>query len=154
MSQNLLDQELHNAGFTLTKPRKIVTKKILELTSNHLDGDLCCESEEIDHSHTFGSEELVSSAPDIGRATIFRILKNLSDIGSICKIDIDGGAVYTRSTSSRHHHHLFCVKCGCVTDRHFPAFEKIMKNISSNEDWNLISHQLVVYMECLNCTKK
>ena len=55
MSQNLLDQELHNAGFTLTKPRKIVTKKILELTSNHLDGDLCCESEEIDHSHTFGS---------------------------------------------------------------------------------------------------
>ena len=77
MSQNLLDKELHNAGFTLTKPRKIVTKKILELTSNHLDGDLCCESEEIDHSHTFGSEELVSSAPDIGRATIFRILKNI-----------------------------------------------------------------------------
>ena len=43
MSQNLLDKELYNAGYTLTKPRKIITKKILELTSNHLDGDLCCK---------------------------------------------------------------------------------------------------------------
>lgn len=154
MSQNLLDKELYNAGYTLTKPRKIITEKILELTSNHLDGDLCCESEDIDHSHSFASEELVTSAPDIGRATIFRILKNLSDIGSICKIDNDGSVVYTRSSSTMHHHHLLCVKCGCVSDKHFPAFEKIMKNISSTEDWNLISHQLVIYMECFNCSKK
>ncbi|MBC63042.1 MAG: hypothetical protein CL746_01765 [Chloroflexi bacterium] len=155
MSQNLLDIQLYNAGYTLTKPRKIITKKILDLTSNHMDGDLCCETEEVNHSHSFASEDLVNSAPDIGRATIFRILKNLSDIGSICKIDNDGSVLYTRSLSDgMHHHHLLCVRCGCVSDRHFPAFEKIMKNISSSEDWNLISHQLVIYMECLNCIKK
>ncbi len=155
MSQNLLDIQLRNAGYTLTKPRKVITQEILKLTSGHREGDICCDEEEINHSHSFASEQLVSSVPNIGRATIFRILKNLSDIGSICKIDNDGSVVYTRSLSEgMHHHHLLCVKCGCVSDRHFPAFEKIIRNINSEEDWNLISHQLVIYMECLNCIKK
>ncbi|MFL2664601.1 MAG: hypothetical protein ACJ0G8_01360 [Dehalococcoidia bacterium] len=71
MSQNLLDIQLRNAGYTLTKPRKVITQEILKLTSGHREGDICCDEEEINHSHSFASEQLVSSVPNIGRELQF-----------------------------------------------------------------------------------
>ena len=99
----------------------------------------------------FTSEELTKSLPNIGRATVYRTLKLLHDIGSICRINIvDEHSYYTLSLSD-HHHHTVCKECNKIEEINLIGFEKDLRLYEKNINGNILSHNLEIYIVCGEC---
>ena len=54
----------------------------------------------------FTAEELCRELPAVGRATVFRTLKLLVELGVVCRVLLEDGHFRYRLSSPDHHHHL------------------------------------------------
>ena len=64
----------------------------------------------------FTSEELAKALPNIGRATVYRTLRLLYEIGTICRINIVDEHSYYAISLSDHHHHTVCKNCNKIEE--------------------------------------
>src|SRR5262245_31575543 len=89
---------LHQAAYRLTEPRLAVTRP--------LEG-------QVGH---FSAADLVREARvrhlGIGRATIFRTLDGLTELGAVERIDLPSGEHAYVGCAPTHHHHVVCSRCG------------------------------------------
>lgn len=99
----------------------------------------------------FTSEELAKSLPNIGRATVYRTLKLLYDIGSICRINIVDEHSYYALSLSDHHHHTVCKECNKIEEINLNGFEKDLRKYEKNINGNILSHNLEIYIVCGEC---
>lgn len=99
----------------------------------------------------FTSEELAKSLPNIGRATVYRTLKLLYDIGSICRINIVDEHSYYALSLSDHHHHTVCKECNKIEEINLIGFEKDLRLYEKNINGNILSHNLEIYIVCGEC---
>lgn len=70
------------------------------------------------HSHVSAGaiyRELQKTYPEIGRATVYRVLSDMADDGLLLKFRIDGGEECYDITTEPHHH-IKCRVCGHVDD--------------------------------------
>jgi Fur family transcriptional regulator, ferric uptake regulator len=96
-------------------------------------------------------EEIGDSVPDIGRATVFRTVKLLTELGVICRVTLENrGIRYVLSTSS-HHHHLVCSNCGSVTEFESPQLDQAIHEEAEAAGFTLSSHTVELYGKCGNC---
>lgn len=98
--------------------------------------------------------------PTIGLTTVYRTLELLEQMGIIRKLVFgDGRSRYEISDGPRwrYHQHLFCTKCGRVTDYMDFATEedKLLKKIaavlSKKYKFKIKAHQLHFYGVCKKC---
>ncbi len=68
----------------------------------------------------FTAEEIGRELPSVGRATVFRTLKLLLEIGVICRLNLPDGAPRYTLSRVEHHHHTVCVVCGNVGSSALP----------------------------------
>src|ERR1700681_2157512 len=62
-------------------------------------------------------QELRQVEPRIGRATVYRSVEKLVNMGLLARIEFaDGTHHYRVCGGSEHHHHLTCTQCHCVVD--------------------------------------
>ena len=130
-------QALRDAGYKLTAPRLIVLE-ILECGGGHLTS-----SEVI---------ELVERRdPSIGRATVFRTLDLLAQLGIVGKTTQAGTGTSYVLMIGGHHHHLICVRCQCVIE--FPDCElsPLLAALESRYGFHPESHLLEIYGLCAAC---
>lgn len=70
------------------------------------------------HSHVSAGtvyQKVHETHPEIGRATVYRVLSDMADDGMLLRFNIDGGNdCYDITTSP--HHHIKCHRCGRVDD--------------------------------------
>jgi len=99
----------------------------------------------------FTAEELAKSLPNIGRATVYRTLKLLYEIGKICRINIIDEHSYYTLSSSDHHHHTVCKKCNKIEEINLPGLEKSIKQYEKLLSVELLSHNLELYIICKDC---
>ena len=64
---NTIINKMNSSGYSVTNTRRRIIAEILR------------------NQKIFTSEELTKALPNLGRATIYRTLKILNEIGSICK---------------------------------------------------------------------
>lgn len=96
-------------------------------------------------------EEIGDEVPDIGRATVFRTVKLLQELGVICRVQLENrGIRYVVSTSS-HHHHLVCSECGGVTEFNSPQLDQAIHEEAEAADFELNSHTVELYGRCRAC---
>src|SRR6266540_268064 len=96
---------LEREGYRLTAPRRVVLEEVVRRAEPFTSAEVW--------------ETIRASTPGIGRATVFRTLDLLSKLGVVQRIhkDADGGRCHAYlACEERHHHHLICNNCGCVTD--------------------------------------
>ena len=66
--------------------------------------------------HPFTATELQEAVsreePGIGRASVYRTLLLLEELGYVEKLHQPGSEHYTLCLKTRHHHHLTCTRCG------------------------------------------
>ena len=99
--QAALTEACQSAGLPLTSQRRAVLKAVLELDTHPT-------AEEV-HAH------LVASRANISRATVFRTLDGLVELGLIGRTCHPGRSVrYDRVTVP--HHHLVCLRCNAMQD--------------------------------------
>ncbi len=124
---------LEDRGYRSTAPRRAIIRV--------LDGK----------QEGFTAEEVVNELPEVGRATIFRTLKLLMEVGVICKLNLIDGAPRYSLSRVEHHHHTVCVKCGNVGEFRAATVERLLRTLGNDIPGNIVGHRIELYVTCDQC---
>ena len=134
---NPIVHALDHAGYRLTRPRRAVA----ELISAH-DGH-------------FTASELEDSARrrrlGISRATLFRALELLIELGAVERVDLPSGEHAYVPCATAHHHHVICRRCGRTADVEDCGVAEAVAEIGRRSGFAIESHRLELFGLCLHC---
>ena len=126
-------QELKKVGLKVTLPRLKILE-ILETNQNHH-----LSAEDI-------YRELLDSGEDIGLATVYRVLTQFESAGLVMRHNFEGGHSVFELDSGDHHDHMVCVETGDVIEFVDEEIEKIQHRIAAEHDYEIVDHNLVIYV--------
>ena len=133
-STDAIERTLTRGGYRLTGPRRQLVEAMQALG---------------DH---FVAEDVLEAAPRVGRATVFRTLRLLQDLGIVCQVVLDDGAVaYRLDYATGHHHHLICSDCGTVEDFSSGEIEAVIDEVARRKGFEVEAHRLELYGRCSDC---
>ena len=127
---------LRDAGHKIT-PSRLAVLEVIQREGEHLNP----------------SEILVQSQlihPGIGRATVYRTLELLTELGLVRPIYVgEEGPTYIRAEGG--HHHLVCARCGLVIDFDQCMAEEMVQELTQRFGFQISSHLLEFYGLCAQC---
>ena len=128
------------AGYRLTSPRRALAALIASRGGHFTAEDLLGES----RRRRLG----------VTRATIFRSLDVLADLGVVERLDLPSGAHAFVACEPTHHHHVVCSSCGRTTGFDDPGIERIAKAIGRDTGYRIDTHRLELFGLCPACRKQ
>ena len=126
-------QDLRKAGLKVTLPRL----KILEILERKHDAHLSAEDI---------YRELLDSGEDIGLATVYRVLTQFEGAGLVMRHNFEGGHSVFEIDSGDHHDHMVCIETGDVVEFVDDEIEKLQHAIAEKHGYDLVDHNLVLYV--------
>ncbi|MBQ0135451.1 MAG: transcriptional repressor [Oscillospiraceae bacterium] len=105
------------------------------------------------HSHATAEEvyaEIQKEYPSIGKATVYRNLKLLSEDGQIKRIEFPCESERFDDTCSDHYH-IKCEKCGKIFDVDMDLVSGLTDKIKDKHGFTFNSYQIVFKGICPNC---
>jgi Fur family transcriptional regulator, ferric uptake regulator len=89
----------------------------------------------------------------IGRATVYRTLAQLADVGILVRsvLDAESGVAYYKLHGSRRHDLLVCLGCEQVHDFVDDALEARTRRVAESHEFVLRRYQLILYGYCSCC---
>lgn len=96
-------------------------------------------------------EEVWEAVPDVGRATVFRTVKLLLELGLICRVVLENGSVRYVTATPDHHHHLICSSCGTVEEFQHAAIDDAIRALAEAAGFDLSGHAVELYGRCRRC---
>jgi Fur family ferric uptake transcriptional regulator len=99
--------------------------------------------------------QIDSELPGVGRATVYRALEQLEELGLVQKIDLGGDAAgYERlDPTGHHHHHIVCERCGRVVAFEDERLEKAILALEKRPDFSVSSHEVTLRGRCATCAE-
>ena len=129
------NNELRKAGLTVTLPRV----KILQMLDSATSGQRHMSAEDV-------YKALMEAGEDVGLATVYRVLTQFEAAGLVERHNFDGGHAVFELADSGHHDHMVCVDTGEVIEFFDPEIEKLQKEIVKQHGFELVDHNLVLYV--------
>jgi Fur family transcriptional regulator, ferric uptake regulator len=100
----------------------------------------------------FTADDLLHRCRGAGRATVFRTIRLLTELGVVCRVLLDDGSLHYRvSERTQHHHHLVCSGCGSVRDLDECAVGDLVRELSRASGYEIDGHWLEFYGRCTSC---
>lgn len=130
-------QELKKAGLKVTLPRL----KILEILEGSRMRHLSAEDI---------YKELLGTGEDIGLATVYRVLTQFEAAGLVKRHNFEGGHSVFELDEGKHHDHMVCVESGRVVEFMNEEIERLQREIAKQHNFELIDHNLVLYVRPLS----
>jgi Fur family ferric uptake transcriptional regulator len=98
-------------------------------------------------------DELSRGEPRVGRASIYRALEQLEELGLVQRIEVNRGtAAYERiETNGHHHHHAICRSCGRMVTFEDRGLERAIGRISAEVPFEVSEHDVVLRGLCETC---
>ena len=127
-------------GRRKTQPRQRIADRLVELAASGQDFSV----EQLWH-------DLQKIDPSFGRATVFRAVEMLVNLGLLNRIDFSDGSHTYRACGDNHHHHLTCTKCHRIVDVEVCVPEAQLADIGQKNDFEIESHSLVLFGLCADC---
>ena len=135
MSTSYVDK-LRKAGYRIT-PTRCAVLDVIEQEGDHLN-----PAEILDHAR--------AKHPKIGRATVYRTLELLTEIGLVRPIYVnEDGLTYIRAQGG--HHHMVCSCCGLVIDFDECVAGSMIDELRERYGFEVQSHLLEFYGVCEKC---
>jgi Fur family ferric uptake transcriptional regulator len=131
---------MQKAGYKITPARRVVIETVLGKDRHFSVADLVAEVVATDHS--------------VGRATVFRTLDMLVDLGVIGRVHRPGGGQGYVVCPTGHHHHAICSRCGLVLDLPGCPLSPEAEKDASAAGFRLQGHRLEYYGLCQACQTK
>ena len=129
-------ERLDLQGLRQTEPRRHLIELILRQPGQFRAADL------VEQAQPLG----------IGRATVFRLLDLLVQLGLLSRLHgPDGCRTYTLCEPEYHHHHLVCRSCGRVTPIELGALESQIRSLAQESGFLVDAHHLEVFGRCGEC---
>lgn len=131
---------LEAAGYRLTTPRRALAALIARRTGH------------------FTAEELLDESRrarlGLGRATIFRSLDVLAELGVVERLDLPTGEHAFVACEPAHHHHVVCSSCGRSTGVGDHGLESVAAAIARETGYRVDTHRLTLFGLCPSCQRK
>ncbi|MEO8457661.1 MAG: Fur family transcriptional regulator [Chloroflexota bacterium] len=102
----------------------------------------------------FTADELVTRCRGAGRATVFRTIRLLTELGVVCRVLLEDGSVRYLVSQRGHHHHVVCTGCGRVQDLDLCAIKDAIRDLSDQTGYEVEGHWLELYGRCAECRAK
>jgi Fur family ferric uptake transcriptional regulator len=128
---------LDEAGYRLTSPRRALASLIAGRSGHFTADDLLADSRR--------------GRLGLGRATVFRALDVLADIGAIERLDLPTGEHAFVTCEPRHHHHVVCSSCGRSTPVADAGLERLAEAIGASTGYRVETHRLELFGLCHGC---
>jgi len=134
-----VEQLLARYGIRLTAARRLIVRRAVAFLH-------------------FTAEELVKDVrradASIARATVYRTLALLQDLGVVEKHDFRYGPPnYELTFAKAHHDHLMCVFCGEIIEFQEPRVEKLQEDVVRRYGYQLLTHTHKLYGVCQKCQR-
>ncbi|HEX6753017.1 MAG TPA: Fur family transcriptional regulator [Solirubrobacterales bacterium] len=99
-------------------------------------------------------DELRRRRPPVGRASVYRALEQLEQLGLVQRMEVTRGtAGYERvEPDGEHHHHAICRQCGRMVPFEDPSLERAIEKLSGAIDFEVTDHDVVLRGRCGRCT--
>lgn len=134
----VLRGELRERELPFTQQRESVARVLFE-TTRHLSAD------EV-------AAELRERGEQIGKATVYRTLALLVELGLATEHDFDEGFKrYQMQIGAAQHDHMICTSCGKVTQFRHPELEEALEDVARNAGFQAITRQIKVFGTCHEC---
>jgi Fe2+ or Zn2+ uptake regulation protein len=103
----------------------------------------------------FTAAELVASARarrlGVGRATVFRTLDVLEELGLVERLDLPSGDHAYVVCEPAHHHHVVCSRCGRTTEIDDAGLRLVVREIARRTGYRVDEHRLELFGLCPAC---
>ncbi len=99
----------------------------------------------------FTVDDVLRETRAVGRATVFRTMKLLTDLNVVCRVLFEDGALHYRVSTRGHHHHVVCRECGRVEDFTTCDVSALVRDLSRATDYEIEGHWLEGYGRCSDC---
>ena len=99
----------------------------------------------------FSVEDVLRQARAVGRATVFRTMRLLTELEIVCRVILEDGSLHYRVSRRGHHHHLVCVSCGNVQDLNECAVGDLVRELAAATEYEIEGHWLEFYGRCAAC---
>jgi Fur family ferric uptake transcriptional regulator len=86
---------------------------------------------------------------DLGFATVYRFLRELSSRGHVTEVRMGGLPARYELTPKRHHDHLTCLNCGKIVEFENSEIERLQERVAGEQGFKLRGHVLELYGQCL-----
>ena len=133
-------QELRKAGLKVTLPRL----KILEILESSEQRHLSAEDI---------YKVLLNIGEEIGLATVYRVLTQFEAAGLVIRHNFEGGHSVFEIDQGGHHDHMVCIETSEVTEFFSSEIERLQQEIAAKHNYELIDHNLVLYVRPLTKDK-
>jgi Fe2+ or Zn2+ uptake regulation protein len=130
-------EAFEGAGYRLTAPRRAIAGLIASRSGHFTAEDLLAEA----HRGRQG----------LGRATIFRSLEVLTELGAVERLDLPSGGHAFVACEPAHHHHVVCSSCGRSTVASDPGLEDVAEAIERETGYRVDTHRLELFGVCPRC---
>ncbi len=127
-------------GHRKTQPRNRIAIRLSELAASGQDFSV----EDLWH-------DLQRYDTRLGRATVFRAVEMLVNIGLLNRIEFSDGSHTYRACGDEHHHHLTCRKCHRVVDVDICIPDDQLIAIGKQTGFEIDGHSLVLFGVCADC---
>ena len=97
--------------------------------------------------------ELREAGARVGRASIYRTLEQLDELGLVHRLDLGTGiATYEPAEpSGEHHHHLLCERCGRLIPFHDADLERAITEVTRRSNFDVSAHDVTLHGLCPRC---
>jgi Fur family transcriptional regulator, ferric uptake regulator len=130
---------LEQAGYRLTRPRRAVAELIDRRKGHFSAADLVADAER--------------QRMGIGRATVFRALDVLVELGVVERIDLPSGEHAYVACEPVHHHHVVCSGCGRTSEIDDRLLRSVVDDAAARTGWTIESHRLELFGRCPDCRR-
>ena len=128
---------LDRSDYRMTGPRRAVAELVADRTGHFSAADLV----EASRARHLG----------IGRATIFRTLDVLAELGLVERIDLPSGEHAYVACEPSHHHHVVCSRCGRTQDVEDAGLRAVVRDVARRTGYRIDEHRLELFGLCPAC---
>jgi Fur family ferric uptake transcriptional regulator len=98
-------------------------------------------------------DELRRRRPPVARASIYRALEQLEQLGLLRRLEASRGvAGYERiEPGGEHHHHAICRECGRMIPFEDDSLEQAIEEVSGKISFDAAEHEVTIRGRCERC---
>jgi len=130
-------QAFEHAGYRRTAPRRALAQLVASQPGH------------------FTADELLSQSRrrrlGVTRATVFRSLDVLSELGVVERLDLPSGDHAFVACEPEHHHHVVCSSCGRSSPVEDAGLEQLAEAVGRSTGYRVETHRLELFGLCPAC---